>query len=318
MPSFSATAPGKIILFGEHAVVYGQPAIAVPVTAVQARAIVTAVIKGRSGEIWIDAPDISLSTRLDQLDEGHPLRTTIEVVRGNIGLKELPSCKIQVKSNMPPSSGLGSSAAISAAIIRSLSAFLGQRLSDDQVSDLTYEVEKIHHGTPSGIDNTVVAHQKPVYYQQGTPIEFLKIGKAFSILVIYSGIPGNTREAVEGVRKRWQAEPDRYNEIFSRIGSLSRSAKGIIESGETGRLGPLLDENHQLLKEIGVSTPELDQLAHTAIEAGALGAKLSGGGLGGHLIALIDGDSPDIRKELTEAGADSTLITSIDDAKSDQ
>jgi mevalonate kinase len=166
MPSFTAAAPGKIILFGEHAVVYGEPAIAVPLTSVQAKAIVSAQVKGRSGEIWIEAPDISLSAPIGHLAAEHPLRTAIQVVIGDKKIEDIPACRIQITSNMPPSSGLGSSAAISAATIRAFSAFLGERLSDKQVSDLVFEVEKIHHGTPSGIDNSVISFQRPIYFQR--------------------------------------------------------------------------------------------------------------------------------------------------------
>ncbi len=182
MPAFTATAPGKIILFGEHAVVYGEPAIAVPVSSVQTRASVNAVIGGSSGEIQIDAPDISLSAAVMELDPDHPLRAAVMAVLGDKDPGEMPACNIRISSSIPVASGLGSGAAVSAALIRALSAFLGQRLTDEQVSQLTFEVEKIHHGTPSGIDNTVIAHQKPIYYLKGEPFQFLSIGKPFSIL----------------------------------------------------------------------------------------------------------------------------------------
>jgi mevalonate kinase len=311
MPAFSATSPGKIILFGEHAVVYGEPAIAIPVMSAQTKVIVSAHIQGKPGEIRIEAPDISLSSTADQLEPNHPLRAAIQVVIGNEDLKRVPSCTIQVNSEIPPSSGLGSSAAISVSLIRAFSAFLGKRLSDEQVSDYAYVIEKIHHGTPSGIDNTVISHQKPVYYRKGDPFEILEIGEDFSVLIVNSGIPGRTREAVDGVRERWQREPDRYNQIFTKIGDITQTAKAIIERGNTDRLGDLMNENHELLQEIGVSTPELDRLATAAREVGALGAKLSGGGLGGHIIALVKSDSHAIREEMVKNGAISTLITPI-------
>jgi len=311
MPAFSATSPGKIILFGEHAVVYGEPAIAVPVFSTQAKAIVSARVQGKPGEIWIEAPDISLSAPMDQLDINHHLRAAIEIVIDDKDLDQVPSCKIQITSEMPPSSGLGSSAAISISLIRAFSAFLGKRLNDEKVSDLAYELEKIHHGTPSGIDNTVISHQKPVYYRKGKPFDFLEIGEEFSVLIVFSGLPGNTRKAVEGVRDRWQNEPDRYKRIFSRIGEITQAAKEIIETGNPDHLGPLMNENHELLQKIGVSSPELDYLVSAASKAGALGAKLSGGGLGGHIIALVKSDADHISGELIKKGAVSTLITPV-------
>ncbi len=311
MPAFSATAPGKIILFGEHAVVYGEPAIAVPVFSNQVRVVVTAQVKKKSGEIQIEAPDISLSTTYEKLEIDHPLRAALKVVLGDKDPTETPACSIQISSEIPVSSGLGSSAAISAAIIRAFSAFLGQRLTDEKISDFAYEVEKIHHGTPSGIDNTVIAHQKPVYYQKGNPFQFLTIGKPFSILIANSGKPGHTREAVKHVRDGWLNDPDKYNQIFSRIGEISNNARELIEAGQPDKLGELMDQNHELLQALDVSSPELDQLVQTAKEAGALGAKLSGGGMGGHLIALVKDDAERIAEKLILSGATSTGITTV-------
>lgn len=268
-------------------------------------------ITGKSGEIWFDAPDINLSTSLAELDQEHPLRAAAAAVVGEDGLGQTPSCRIQITSTIPPSSGLGSSAAVSAAVIRAFSAFLGKRLSDAQVSALTFEVEKIHHGTPSGIDNSVVVYQAPVFYQQGSPIEFFTIASPFELLIADSGLPGQTRQAVEKVRARWQADPGDCEDIFSRIGEISRSARELLQSGSLDNLGPLMSQNQALLRELGVSTPELDSLIETALEAGALGAKLSGGGLGGHIIVLPGDQTPAVEDALRDAGAASVFSTAI-------
>ena len=313
MPAFTATSPGKIILFGEHAVVYGEPAIAVPVHALRARAVVSAVLTGKSGEIRIEAPDISLSADLKDLDADHPLRAAVSEVVGDNKLDLVPACMIQITSTIPLSSGLGSSAAISSALIRALSAFLGEQLTDEEVSQAAFEVEKIHHGTPSGIDNNVVAFRQPVYYQKGKVVEFLSIHSPFSILIAGSGSPGNTRKAVNAVRENWLTEPERYNKIFSEIGAITRRARELISDGDIRELGPLLDQNHRLLHDLGVSTPRLDHLAQTARNAGALGAKLSGGGLGGHLIALVDDNIEAVRENLLKEGVDGVFLTAFED-----
>jgi len=311
MPAFTATAPGKFILFGEHAVVYGEPALGFPITTVQARAIVNALIKGHHGEIYIDAPDISLSAPVLDLDPDHPLRAAVYTVLGEKGPGEIPACKIQISSTIPPASGLGSSAAISAAIIRALSAFLGQRLSDEQVSHLTFQVEKIHHGTPSGIDNTVIAYQEPIYYLKGEPFQFLSINKPFLILIANSGKPGHTREAIQQVHQYWINDRERYDSVFKSIGRISKKAKELINSGSPVELGPLMDENHSLLQELEVSSPELDRLVNAARKAGALGAKMSGGGLGGNIIALVDEGVDQVIEALNSAGAVNTIISPI-------
>lgn len=311
MPAFTATAPGKFILFGEHAVVYGEPALAFPITTVQARATVNALIKGNPGEIYIEAPDISLSAPVLELDPDHPLRAAVYAVLGEKGPDEIPSCKIQISSTIPPASGLGSGAAVSAAIIRALSAFLGQRLSNEQVSQLAFQVEKIHHGTPSGIDNTVIAYQEPIYYLKGEPFQFLSIKKPFLILIADSGRPGQTREAVQQVRQYWINDSEKYDTVFKAIGKISKEAKELINIGSPIELGPLMDENHSLLQELEVSSPELDRLVIAAREAGALGAKMSGGGLGGNIIALVDEGIDQVIEALNSAGAVNTIISPI-------
>ncbi len=312
MPAFTATTPGKIILFAEHAVVYGEPAVAAPVHSLQARAVVNARVNGNPGQIWIEAPDISLSAPFINLNDNHPLRAAIKAVLGDRDPTQTPACRIHVSSTIPRASGLGSSAAISAATIRAFSAFLGQRLTDQEVSDLAFVVEIIHHGTPSGIDNTVVAHQKPVYYRKGAPLQLLPISAPFLILIADTGVPGKTREAVDGVRKKWLNDPEKINRIFSNIGLISEAAKDLIKSGSTKQLGPLMDQNHQLLKELGVSTPLLDHLVQTARDHGALGAKMSGGGFGGHLIALVEEGNETIGEKLVLAGASTSMITPVE------
>ena len=311
MPAFTSTAPGKTILFGEHAVVYGEPALAVPVSALQARVIISPVITGQSGEIQIEAPDISLSSSLTELELDHPLRAAVNQVVGADNLDRIPACQIQITSNIPLASGLGSSAAISSALIRALSGFLGKTLTDEEVSQSAYEVEKIHHGTPSGIDNSVVVFQQPVYYQKGEPLEFLSIKKPFRILIAGSGSPGDTRKAVAQVRTNWTEDPERYGQYFSEIGKITRKARELITSGEIQELGPLMRDNHKILREMGVSTPALDQLAQAAQLAGALGAKLSGGGLGGYLIALVDDDVDPVREALLSNGAENVFLNTI-------
>ena len=311
MPAFSATAPGKIILFGEHAVVYGEPALAIPISTIQARAVVSPLIDGDSGDIQIEAPDISLSAAAADLNPNHPLRAAVNTVLGDRDPGGCPACIIHITSTIPSASGLGSGTAVSAAIIRAFSAFLGRRLTDEQVSQLTFEVEMIYHGTPSGIDNTVIAHQKPVYYLKGEPLRFLSIPEPFSILIADSGIPGHTGEAVHHVRQKWINDTERYDRIFKSIGEISRNAMELIQTGSPAMLGPLMDENHNLLQSLEVSTPELDRLVNAARKAGALGAKLSGGGMGGHIIALIEEEGDQIAEEVTQAGAVQTMLTRV-------
>jgi mevalonate kinase len=312
MPAFTAHAPGKIILFGEHAVVYGQPAIAVPVNQVRATATITPDIKGKPGMVRIQAPDIHFEAQLDALPSDHALAAAVHGVAVSLGGRRIPACTLRVSSSIPVASGLGSGAAVSVAIIRAMSAFLGHPMPNNQISDLAYEVEKIHHGTPSGIDNTVVTFAQPVYFTKNQALETFQIAKPFRIVIGDTGIPSPTRESVSDVRESWQAEAERFEALFAAVGSIARAARQAIESGHPDRLGPLMNENHELLQAMGVSSPALDQLVQAAQNAGALGAKLSGGGRGGNMIAITNRhDSEMVARQLRAVGATRVILTEI-------
>lgn len=304
-----ATAPGKIILFGEHAVVYGQPALAVPVTQAQAEVRIERIF---SPGIWINSPKIQLNTKLDALDSSHPLAATVHNTLAALEVGIPSGLSILIRSSIPVESGLGSGAAVSVATIRALADFFKKPLTDEQVSALAFETEKLYHGTPSGIDNTVVTYARPVYFVKGCPIETLQVKNPFTIVIGDTGIPASTKEAVSHVRVQQHKYPDRYEALFAAIGSIVNTARQLIENGMTDSLGPLMNENHALLRNMKVSSPELDRLVEAARQAGALGAKMSGGGRGGNMIALVPGrKAKTVSKSLKEAGATNTIVTTV-------
>jgi mevalonate kinase len=312
MPAFTATAPGKIILFGEHAVVYGQPAVAVPVDRVRARVVVEPQLRGQPGTLRIIAKDIQLDAWLDELSTDQPLVVAIQLALTELRIERCPACTVRVSSTIPVASGLGSGAAVSVALLRAFSAFLGQPLPDERISALAYEVEKIHHGTPSGIDNTVVTYAMPVYFVKGQPIQRFLVPQPFTIVIGDTGISSLTSQSVGDVRLAWQAEPERFQAHFSAIGKIVEQARRCIETRALQQMGLLMRENHALLQKIGVSCEALDRLVSAAEEAGAWGAKLSGGGRGGNMIALVDeGQSESVAKGLRKAGAVSTITTRV-------
>jgi mevalonate kinase len=312
MPAITSTAPGKIIIFGEHAVVYGRPAIAVPVNQVRARAAIMAEPKKLPGEVFIDAPDINLKTSLTELTNSHPIKQAVLGVETSLGITKLPACTIKITSTIPVSSGMGSGAAVTVAVIRALSSFLGHPLPDEEISSLVFEVEKIHHGTPSGIDNTVITYAQPVYYLQGEPVETVFINRPITLVVGDTGISSSTADSVADVRRAWEADRARFDTYFDKIADISKNARVIIESGDPKTLGPLMDLNHELLVELGVSSPELDSLVETARKAGALGAKLSGGGRGGNMIALVPEETTSfVSNALKDSGAVRVFTTRI-------
>ncbi len=324
-----ASAPGKIILFGEHAVVYGRPALAVPVAQVHADAEVSD--SSRAG-IWINAPDIDLHAELNSLPSDHPLAAIIREffphpvssplcpspnpstsLRASFGRGDRgEGVEIKISSTIPVASGLGSGAAVSVALIRALSSFLHNPLSDEQISSMAFEIEKLHHGTPSGIDNTVITYARPVFFVKGQPIEIFKVGKPFTIMIADTGISAPTREAVGDVRKLWEADKEKWEKAFDEIGGIAKEARRRIENGEWELIGKLMNQNHELLKGMTVSSPELDRLVDAARSAGALGAKMSGGGRGGNMIALVNAVKAGIAADACiSSGAKRVIITQI-------
>jgi len=296
----TASAPGKAILFGEHAVVYGQPALAVPVSQVQA----TAMVAAGAGGFWIDARDLGRRYRLEEARPGDPLAKAADLVRKRAGLERLPDAVLSVSATIPIASGLGSGAAVATAAVRALAAFIGLTLERGDVSALVFETEKLLHGTPSGIDNSVVAFEQPVYFVRGQPPQPLRVARPFHLLIADTGRPSPTRLSVGDVRAGYQREPERYARLFEAVGAIARAARLLIEDGQPDELGPLMSRNHQLLQAMDVSSPELDRLVDAACRSGALGAKLSGGGRGGNMLALVtDETAAAVERALLEAGA---------------
>lgn len=307
-----AHAPGKIILFGEHAVVYGRPAIAVPLAQVQAIAEVTLIEAAPRGRVQIEAPDVNVSCWLHECPEDDPLARVVELTLEEIEAVDPPALKIAIRSDIPIAAGLGSGAAVSVAIIRALSEHLNNPLALDRQSALAFEVEKLHHGTPSGIDNTVVTYSQPVYFVRGSPPEPFRIGQPFTLAIGVSDMPSPTSTAVSIVREGWLKDGERYESLFDSIGNVASRAREAIERGHAADLGPLMDENQDLLEGLGVSSAILRELIEAARAGGASGAKLSGAGLGGNVIALVSGSKVNsVLEAFRSAGASSTLVTEV-------
>lgn len=312
MPAISSSAPGKVILCGEHAVVYGIPAIALPVFKVSTTAKVFAHPLFEPGNVHINAPAIALDDSLTSLEQGHPLKIAIDLVMRELGVDHIPSCEIRISTTLPVSAGLGSSASVTVALVRAVSTYLGHPLADEIVNQIAYEIEKLHHGSPSGIDNTVITYGTPVFFELGKTIEYLKIASPFTLIIADTGIKSSTGAAVAGMRERWNADPTLYNTIFNEIGSLTLKIRKYLEEGSIEDMGKTMTENHKLLQRIGVSNDELDILVKSALASGAWGAKLSGGGLGGNMIALVHPEiSLEVSQALLRAGAKNTITTVI-------
>jgi len=315
MTAKSSSAPGKAILFGEHAVVYRRPAIAVPVSGVTARAVVMPAPGAPAGQIRILAPDIQLDSTLDRLPPDDPMACALMGVHSRLGISHSPACTIKIASTIPVASGLGSGAAVAVALIRAYAEFLGVALPPETVSELAYAVEKLHHGSPSGIDNTVIAYAQPIYFVREEPVRFLSVAHPIHLLIADTGIRSLTAGVVAAVRSLFNAQPERTTKIFDRIADLAGNARDCIEQGNLAPLGAMLDENHSLLQDLQVSCPELDHLVQAARSAGASGAKLSGAGRGGNMIALVDESTQEpVRAALLAAGARNVILSIIQPA----
>jgi mevalonate kinase len=306
----TASAPGKVILFGEHAVVYGRPAIAAPV---HGRRATAEVVPGEQGAgIYIVAADKGSSYPHTAADESLALaaRLLLDAVHRR---DTPPDLTVTVRSTIPIASGLGSGAAVSAALMRALAQAMGCPLPDDTLNALVYEVEKRHHGTPSGIDNTVVVYEQPVYFvKEAQPAPFT-IGAPFTLAIADTGISSSTRTTVNAVRALYECAPAHWGRVFNKIASIAEAARAHIIAGRVGELGPLMNENHALLQTMTVSCPALDALVEAARAAGAPGAKLSGSGRGGNMIALADGaDHAKLEAALREAGAVDVVFTRVE------
>ncbi|MEM5871549.1 MAG: mevalonate kinase [Candidatus Aenigmatarchaeota archaeon] len=275
---------GKVILFGEHFVVYGVPGIASGIK----KYVKVKVEEYKDGILFHDRI-FNCDVYFDKSYE-HPHCKTFAKI---LDYFEVKNAKITITGDVIPMAGMGYSAALAVAVIRGLSKFTGKRISNEEVNRLAYECEKISHTNPSGIDNTCATYGKIIWFQKNMKggkniIEPIQINGKILLVMGYSGKMGSTKELVEKVRMNKEREPKKYDEIFSKAENLVKEARKKLISFDLRELGKLMDENHSLLRKIEVSCYELDKLCEIAKENGALGAKLTGSGGGGFMIALAE------------------------------
>jgi len=287
---------GKVILFGEHFVVHGVPGI---VSAIDSTT--DAEVK-KTGE-GITVEDERKGTKGYTEKKRAQQKESIERMLKTMGINpEKAPLKIWLGGNLPGFSGIGASAASSVAIARAIAEEFEMRLSNEKINEIAYEAEKAYAGTPSGIDNTAATYGGLIWFKRnlsGGPntIEKLSIRQPVEIVIGNTGIVADTKEMVAGVAERKKRNPEKYNPLFKQAEELAFTARKALEGFNLIKVGKLMNENHRILQEIEVSCKELDHLVNLARERGAFGAKLTGGGGGGCMVALTPS------KELQEAVA---------------
>lgn len=336
----------KVILFGEHSVVYGYSAIALPLKNLRMRATVTGRdLAGEENAVCETCETCETSETCEtcaeipeSADSTIPLnsdsRITLSCLDFNGKLSEVPtrfssvrtaihaalefagrvgdSLHVVTESNFPPERGLGSSAASAGAVIRAILDYYKIRASENEIFALTQSAERVAHGRPSGLDATATSASWPVRFSSG---EFsrMEINMRAWLILADSGCKGMTRVTVDALRARMDEQPDAVKNKLDELGAIANQAAYDLALGRAADMGARMTRAHRILADLGVSTPQLDKFVRSALDHGALGAKLTGGGGGGCVIALADTEAAAERVSaaLREAGACGTWIVDL-------
>ena len=277
---------GKAIVFNEHFVVYKIPAI---VSAIGKYTLAKVESVNTSGWKLNDNRKATPRYKDDKIDQQKDSINRI-MKKMNIDLSK-GGIEITLEGNLYCASGIGASAASCVAIARALSQHFQLTFTDDEINDIAYEGEKGYHGTPSGIDNTASTFGGLIWFEKGENniMDKIELQNPVEVVMGNTGKVADTTKAVAGVRERKEKNPEKYGPIFDRAENIAYLAKNAFQSEDYREIGKLMNENHKLLQQIEVSSRELDFLVKLARDHGALGAKLTGGGLGGNILALTPG-----------------------------
>ena len=279
---------GKVILFGEHFVVHGVPGIVSAIDATNDAEVKKTAQGITVKDVRKAAKGYAEEKRLQQLESIDRILRAMGITPGTV------SFNILLGGTLPGFSGLGASAASSVAITRAIAQEYGVKLTDERVNEIAYEAEKAYAGIPSGIDNTAATFGGLLWFKKNmasgaNTVEKLHIREPVEIVIGSTGVVANTKAMVEGLAERKRKNPEKYDALFEQAEALALIGRKALLTYDLKRVGELMNNNHRLLQQIEVSHPKLDLLVDTARKQSAYGAKLTGGGDGGCMVALTPG-----------------------------
>ena len=294
------SAFGKVILLGEHAVVHGRAALA---AAIDRRVVVS--FEGRaSGPISLAVPHWNLAV---EVGEPHPLARALGILAAEVGADHL-SVSLHAVAEVPPAAGLGSSAALMVASAQALAAAAGRRLEPDRLEEVATAGERCFHGTPSGIDVALAARGGMGLFRRGVGLRPIAAAP-IELAVGLSGEPRATGEMVARVTALLASAPARTGAQLDELGLAADESARALVAGNVAALGPHMDRAQVILADLGLSTRGLDLLVNSARRVGALGAKLTGAGGGGAVIALAPGKTQEVVAEWRGLGREAFAVT---------
>jgi len=302
---------GKIILLGEHSVVYGRHAIAAPIPL-----HIRAEVKAQRDHTDLMIPRWGVEMRLSEPERSvSSLHASITLIAERLGLADR-GMRIDVFPHIPRANGLGASAALAVAVIRAMARCFEVEISEREISNLAFDCEKIAHGTPSGIDNTLATFGRPILFRKENAlaraeIRDLTTPAPIPVVIGLSGVATLTMQTVGSVRAAWEKNPARYESIFSQIDALALAGAQALKQGDIAELGELMNIDHGLLNALQVSSREIEELVEIARRNGALGAKLTGGGGGGAMIAIAEPERTQTIASAMRSAGYNTFITEI-------
>lgn len=275
---------GKVILLGEHAVVYGVPALAAGLD----RGVESVASPSERDLLVVDQWKIATPPQGD--GSGTPsLGDAFAAVLADYDERlggDRPKVRVELKVGIPAGAGLGASAALGVGVVAALDEFYDVPRTPTERGSFSLRWEKVFHGNPSGVDNAVAAVGGVVHFKKGAPVEPVELGAPLHLVIAHSGESSSTMEIVAGVASRREADTEGYDAAFARIAEYVAEARVAVAAGDTAALGRLMNANQEELVRIGIDTEALSALCARANEVGALGAKITGAGGGGCMVAL--------------------------------